>query len=147
MENIRDLAYEGWMSRTSKKGKGPGKSKGRSFSGEVGSEEDRSWGKESVNLRKRIWKELGLSEVEVSAEAVAGGLGLQGSFNEEDSVAKERVGDETRSENEDKEGGSKEGEAESMEIKVVDEERKNKRVFKGRVADEKKVKDRERTEE
>ena len=52
-----------------------------------------------------------------------------------------------RSENEDKEGGSKEGEAESMEIKVVDEERKNKRVFKGRVADEKKVKDGERTEE
>ena len=59
MENIRDRAYEGWMSKTSKKGKGPGKSKGRLFSGEVGSEEDRSWGKESVNLRERIWKELG----------------------------------------------------------------------------------------
>ena len=77
MENIRDRAYEGWMSKTSKKGKGPGKSKGRLFSGEVGSEEDRSWGKESVNLKERIWKELGHSEVEVSAEAEAGVSGLQ----------------------------------------------------------------------
>ena len=59
----------------------------------------------------------------------------------------ERAGDESRSEDEDREGGSEEGEAESMEIKVVDEERKNKRVVKGRVADEKKVKDGERTEE
>ena len=25
MENIRDLAVEGWMSQTSRKGKGPGK--------------------------------------------------------------------------------------------------------------------------
>ena len=76
MENIRDLAYEGWMSKTSRKGKGPGKSKGTLFSGEVGTKEDRSWGKESVKLRERIWKELGHSEVEVSAEAVAGGSGL-----------------------------------------------------------------------
>ena len=42
MENIRDLAYEGWTSKTSKKGKGPGKSKGRSVNREDGSEEDRS---------------------------------------------------------------------------------------------------------
>ena len=135
------------MSKTSRKGKGPGKSKVRSFSGGIGSEDDKSWGKESVNLRKRIWKELGYSEVEVSAEAVAGGSGLQGSFNEEDSVAEERAGYETRSEDEDREGGSEEGEAELMEIKVVDEERKNKRVIKGRVAEEMKVKDGERTEE
>ena len=100
-----------------------------------------------MKLRERIWKELGHSEVEVSAEAVASGSGLQRSFHEEDSVVEERVDDETRSEDEDKEGGSEEGEAESMEIKVVDEERKNKRGFKGRVADEKKVKDGERTEE
>ena len=147
MENFRDLAYEGWMSKTSRKGKGPGRSKGTLFSGEGGSKEDRSWGKESVKLRERIWKELGHSEVEVSAEAEAGVSGLQGSFNEEDSVVEERLGDETRSEDEDKEGGSEEGEAESMEIKVVDEERKNKKGFKGRAADEKKVKNGERTEE
>ena len=108
MENIRDLAYEGWMSKTSRKGKGPGRSKGTLFSGEVGSKEDRSWGKESVKLRERIWKELGHSEVEVSAEAEASILGLQGSFNKEDSVMEERLGDEIRSEDEDKEGASKE---------------------------------------
>ena len=34
MENIRDLAYEGWMSKTSRKGKGSGKNKGRAVSGE-----------------------------------------------------------------------------------------------------------------
>ena len=70
MENIRDLVYEGWTLKTSKKGKGPGKSKGRSISGEVGSEEDRSWGKDSVSLRKRIWEELGHLEGGVSAEAM-----------------------------------------------------------------------------
>ena len=48
MENIRDLVYEGWTSKTSKKGKGPGKGKGRSVNQEDVSEEDGSWGKDSV---------------------------------------------------------------------------------------------------
>ena len=91
MENIRDLAVEGWMSQTSRKGKGPGKNKGRTGSGEAGSEEDRSWGQETVDLRKKICKELGRPEVEVSMEAVAGGSGLQGSVKERDSVVEERT--------------------------------------------------------
>ena len=44
MENVRwstsDETYEGWASKTSKKGKGPGKSKGRSGNQEDGSEEE-----------------------------------------------------------------------------------------------------------
>ena len=146
MENIRDLAYEGWMSKTSRKGKGPGKSKGRAVSGEAGSEEDRSRGKESVNLRRKIWKALGHSEAEGSTEAVAGCSGMQGSFKEEDSVVEERAEDESRSEDEDRECGSEEGETGSSEIKVVDEVRKDKRTGKGGAADEKKVKEERREE-
>ena len=86
MENIRDLVYEGWTSKTSKKGKGPGKGKGRSVNQEDVSEEDGSWGKDSVRLRQRIWEELGQSEGRISTEADAGVLGLQESFNEDDSV-------------------------------------------------------------
>ena len=104
------------MSKTSRKGKGPGKSKGRAVSGEAGSEEDRTWGKESLNLRKKIWKELGHLEAEGSTEAVAGGSGTQGFFKEEDSVVDERVEDELRSEDEDREGRSEEGETGSSEI-------------------------------
>ena len=141
MENIRDLAYEGWTSKTSKKGKGPGKSKGISVNREDGSEEDRTWGKDSISLRKRIWEELGHSEAGVSVEVEASGSGLQESFNEDDGVAEERVGDEIMSEDDNRDGGSKEGEAESMEVKVVDKERKNKRGIKERAADEKKAKD------
>ena len=127
MENIRDLAYEGWMSKTSRKGKGPGKNKGRAGSGEAGSEEDRSWGKESVNLRKKICKELGRPEVEGPMEAVASGSGTQGSVKERDSVVEERTEDGSSSEDEDGEDGSEEGEAGSSEIKVVDEVRKDRR--------------------
>ena len=126
MENIRDLAYKGWMSKTSRKGKGPGKNKGRAVSGEAGSEEDRSWGKEATDVRMNICKELGHSEAEVSMEAVAVGSGTQGSFKEEDCVMEERAEDEPRSEDEDREGGSEEGETGSSEVKVVYEVRKNK---------------------
>ena len=51
MENIRDLVYEGWTSKTSKKGKGGGKGQGRSVNQEDAAEEDRIWGKDSVRLR------------------------------------------------------------------------------------------------
>ena len=68
MENIRDLVYEGWTSKTSKKGKGVGKGKGRSVNQEEAAEEDRGWGKDSVRLRQRIWEELGQSEGRRSVE-------------------------------------------------------------------------------
>ena len=54
MEDIRDSAFEGWMSKTSRKGKGPGKNKGRAVSGESGLEEDRGWSKEASSLRHKI---------------------------------------------------------------------------------------------
>ena len=73
-----DSVYEGWASKTSKKGKGPGKSKGRSDnqddgSGEelLGRTEDGSWGKDSVVLRRKIWEELGESGSKASGEAKA----------------------------------------------------------------------------
>ena len=141
MENIRDLAVEGWMSQTSRKGKGPGKNKGRTGSGETGSEEDRSWGQETVDLRKDICKELGPPEVEVSIEAVAGGSGLQGSVKERDSVMEERTDDRSSSEDEVGEDGSEEGGAGLSEIKVVDEVRKDRRT------DEKRHKIKEREDE
>ena len=67
MENAKwvagDAVYEGWASKTSEKGKGPGKSKGRSDEQDKGSgeepfarTEDRSWGKESLVLRRKIGK-------------------------------------------------------------------------------------------
>ena len=54
MENIRDLVYEGWTSKSSKKGKGGGKAKVRSVNQEDAAEEDGSWGKDSVRLRQMI---------------------------------------------------------------------------------------------
>ena len=147
MENIRDLVYEGWTSKTSKKGKGPGKGKGRLVNKEDVSEDDRSWGKDSVRLRQRIWEELGHSEGRTSAEAEAGGSGLQESFNEDDGVAEEREVDETRMEDDKREVEFGEGEIESTEIKAMDEERKIKRVTKGKTMGEKKIKERERAKE
>ena len=141
MENIRDSAYEGWMSKTSRKGKGPGKSKGRVASGESGPEEDRSWGKEASNLRQKIQKELGCAGTEGSMEAVAGGSGMQGSVDEGGVTVDERAEDESSSEDEDGEDGSEEGEAGSSEVKVLDEVRKDNRT------DEKKTRDGKRMEE
>ena len=65
MEKVKwvaeDSNYGGWTSKTSKKGKGPGKSKGRQDnqddgSGEdlLGRTEDGSWGKDLVVLRWKI---------------------------------------------------------------------------------------------
>ena len=132
MEKIRDLVYEGWTSKTSKKGKGGGKGQGRSVNQEYTAEEDGSWGKESVRLRQRIWEELGQSEDRRSAEGEAGGSGLQDSFNEDDVVVE---GEESRMEEDKRDIGCSEEETGSTEVKVMDEERKIKKVVKGRTVD------------
>ena len=148
MENIkwiaRDLNYEGWTSKTSKKGKGPGKGKGGLFNQEDGSEEDRSWGKDSVVLRQKIWEELGQSESRMPVEAEAGVAGLQESFNEDDGVVER---DESRMEDDKGEVESGEGERKSTEFETMDEGRKFKRVAGEKTVDEKKVKERDRAKE
>ena len=56
MENIRDSVYNGWMSQTSKRGKGSGKNRNSSgaASGKSGSGDSKSWGKEASALGQRI---------------------------------------------------------------------------------------------
>ena len=128
MEKIRDSAFEGWMARTLKKGKGAGKNKGRVTSGESGPGEDRSWGSEASNLRQEIQKELGAAEMEGSMEAVAGGSGIQRPEEEGGAARNERTEDDSSSEEDVGDDGSEDREAGSSEVKVLDEVRKDIRA-------------------
>ena len=127
MEKVKwvaeDSNYGGWTSKTSKKGKGPGKSKGQSDNrddgyGEdlLGRTEDGSWGKDSVVLRRKIWEELGESGSKASGEAEAGASGWQESLNEEDRRVKR---DESRMEDDEVEIELGEGIRESMGFEVI----------------------------
>ena len=69
---------------------------------------------------------------------------MQESFNEDDVVIE---GEESRMEDDKRDIGCMEGEMGSTEVKAMDEERKIKKVVKGRTVDEKKVKERERVKE
>ena len=128
MEKIRDSAFEGWMARTSKKGKGVGKNKGRVTSGESGPGEDGSWGSEASNLRQEIQRELGAAEMEGSMEAVAGGSGIERPEEEGGAARNERAEDDSSSEEDVGDDGTEDGEAGSLEVKVLDEGRKNIRA-------------------
>ena len=66
-----------------KKGKGPGKKKGRVISGESGPGEDRSWGSEVSNLRQEIQRELGAAGTEGSMETVAEAQGFKDLWRKE----------------------------------------------------------------
>ena len=59
MENAKwvagDSAYEGWASKTSKKGKGPGKSKGRSDNQDDGSGEESLQERRTEAGEKILW--------------------------------------------------------------------------------------------